>query len=499
MRKVNLRINRYDVIGQIGQNLMGSFLEHVGRAIYTGIYEPEHPTANADGFREDVLQAVRELEVPIVRYPGGNFVSGYHWTDGIGPKDQRPRRPDLAWKTIETNQVGIDDFARWAEAAGCQVMPAVNMGTGTSQEASDMVEYCNFPCGTSWSDKRRGNGREEPYNFKLWCIGNEMDGDWQIGHLNAHEYGRKAQETIKMMKWMDNTIQVSVVGSSSPDLPTFPEWDRVVLEHTYDYTDYISLHRYYRYNPDAVSSHDFLHSYLDMDRFIQVVTATADYVKALKRSPKTMMLCFDEWNVWHQHVVKDTTHEWAEIRPVFEEMYSVRDALLFSGMMMTLINHADRVKAACLAQLVNVIAPIQTQPGGGVLKHTIYYPYQAGCKYAKGDALVCRVEGEKIPSRYGQADAVYTASTYDEKEKRLTLFLLNSNDVPVSLALELEKFGTLTPERHAVFCGADLDVRNTFEKPNAAVMQELQTADALTQMVEMEGYSFHLLTYISND
>ncbi len=497
-KRVSLCIDRGDEIGEISENLMGSFLEHVGRAIYTGIYEPEHPTANADGFRGDVIEAVRALGVPMVRYPGGNFVSGYRWTDGIGEKSRRPHRPELAWKAIETNQVGIDEFAKWAEAAGCRVMPAVNMGTGTPQEAADFVEYCNFPCGTFWSDKRRENGREKPYGFRYWCVGNEMDGDWQIGHLSAQEYGRKACEAAKMMKWMDKSIHITVAGSSSPDLPTFPEWDRVVLEKTYENVDFLSLHRYYGYNPAVMRSCDYLHAYLDMDRFIRSVIATADYVKALHRSKKTIMLSFDEWNVWHQHQAIDETHEWAQVRPILEDTYSVRDALLFSGMMMTLINHADRVKIGCMAQLVNVIAPLLTRPGGGIVRQTIYYPYQAGCRYAKGRALHCRVRGEKAETAYGDADPVYAASAYDEAAGLLTIFILNSTEEPIQLSLRLEGFEEVRLAQHQVFVGPDLDSRNTFAQPDKARMTERQVNPEGGE-IAVDRYSFHVLHYKKPD
>lgn len=495
MRQARVMIDRLETIGMIGEGLMGSFAEHTGRSIYTGVYEPTHPTANADGFRADVIAEIKELGVPLVRYPGGNFVSGYHWTDGIGPRQFRPRRPELAWKAIETNQVGIDDFAKWAGAASCEIMPAVNMGTGTPQEAADLVEYCNFAKGTYWSDKRRENGREEPYGFRYWCIGNEMDGDWQIGHLTAEEYGRKAHETIKLMKWMDQSIQVAVAGSSSPDLPSFPEWDRIVLEHTYNETDFLSLHRYYGYDPETVSEHDYLHSYLDMDRFIRLIVSTADYVKAVKRSPKTMMLSFDEWNVWHQHSeTYAKAHEWAEIRPILEDSYTMRDALVFCGMMMTLINHADRVKIGCMAQLVNVLAPILTVPGGGLIRQTIFYPYRIGCRYAKGWAMRCTVRGENIETIYGDADMVYTAAAMDEEAGILTVFLLNCNKENMNVELRLENFKELKPIKHLMFGGLDLEVRNTFEEPFTAVMCEIPTR-LDDNALQIFGYSFHVLQY----
>lgn len=496
MKNVNISIEKDNVIGEIGENLFGSFLEHLGRAIYTGIYEPDHPTADSDGFRKDVIDGVRELNVPIVRYPGGNFVSGYRWTDGIGDKSKRPRRLELAWKAIETNQVGIDDFAKWAEAANCDVMPTVNMGTAGPQEAADMLEYCNFPQGTYWSDLRRANGREQPYNYKYWCIGNEMDGPWQLGHLPAKEYALKANETIKMMKRIDPNIQAIVTGSSGPYLPTYPEWDRTVLEITYDLADYISLHRYYGYDREKMSCHDFLHSYLDMNSFIKAVVATADYVKAHNRSQKTMMLSFDEWNIWHDHEPIDPSHEWATIRPILEGLFTVRDALLFSGMMMTLINNADRVKMACLAQLINVLAPIVTQPNGKTLKQTIFYPYSAGCKYAKGQALRCRVEGEKVETAFGDADLLYTAAAYNEEDGTLNLFILNSNPDDVSMKLALHQFGALEPIRHLSFGNKNLDDKNTFEDPdNTAFVEKPVEEIAEGNDICIQGYSFHLLSY----
>ncbi|MBR1911841.1 MAG: alpha-N-arabinofuranosidase, partial [Treponema sp.] len=300
--------------GKVDDNLFSSFIEHLGRAVYTGIYEPGHPEADEQGFRKDVIKLVKDLNVSLVRYPGGNFLSGYNWKDGIGPRNKRPVRLDRAWHTIETNQVGIDDFYDWTKKAGTQILGAVNMGTGTPQDAGDIVEYCNFPDGTYWSDLRAQNGHKEPYNIKYWCIGNEMDGPWQICHLDANDYGKKALEAAKIMKWTDDSIKVVVCGSATSSMPTYPEWDRIVLEHTYDMADYISIHRYFEnYGNDD----DFLASFYDMDQFITTCTATCDYVKALKRSNKTMYLSFDEWNVWYQQ--KQTPHPWQEAPRILED------------------------------------------------------------------------------------------------------------------------------------------------------------------------------------
>lgn len=262
---------------KVNPYIFGSFIEHMGRAIYSGIYEPDHPESDEQGFRKDTIQLVKELNIPIVRYPGGNFLSGYRWTDGIGPKKNRPTRLELAWKSVEPNSVGIDEFVDWTKKANTKVMAGVNLGTGTPQEAGEMVEYCNHPGGTHLSDLRKKYGHKKPHNIKIWCLGNEMDGNWQICHLSAEEYGKKALEAAKIMRWVDPDIELVACGSSAPHMPTFPEWDRIILEHLYDIVDYVSLHRYYELDDDINS---FLASFVDMDYFIKTALATADYVKA---------------------------------------------------------------------------------------------------------------------------------------------------------------------------------------------------------------------------
>ncbi len=499
-RNAVVTVEKSQIIGEISENLFGSFIEHLGRAVYTGIYEPDHPTADKDGFREDVIELVKELQVPLIRYPGGNFVSGYRWQDGIGSRKDRPRRLELAWRSIETNQVGMDDFALWAGKAGSDVMPAVNLGTAQPQDAADLVEYCNFTGGTALSDMRRENGRKEPYGFRYWCIGNEMDGDWQICHMTSQEYGRKAHETIKMMKWIDPTIRVTVAGSSGVVNPTYPEWDRIVLEHTYDEADYLSMHQYYGFNPQVEKENDYLHAYLNLDSFIRSMIATADYVKTYKRSSKTMMLALDEWNIWHNHLPDPPGVDWTVAPPLLENQYDVRDALLFGGLMMTMINHADRIKIGCLAQLVNVIAPIMTMPGGGTLKQTIFYPYQAGCLYAKGCALHTKVVSDKTETKYGDAQVLYSAAAYGEEQGELTLFLLNTNEKTLYTELKLREFGKLVMKEHQAFAG-ELYAVNTFEQPQRTTMvtQNMQQSYEEGAIVELEGYSFHVIRFVEND
>lgn len=450
--------------GKVDDKLFSSFIEHLGRAVYTGIYEPGHSTADSQGFRKDVIELVKDLRVGLVRYPGGNFLSGYNWKDGIGPRESRPVRLDRAWHTIETNQIGIDEFADWAKKAGTEVMAAVNMGTGTPQDAADMVEYCNYPSGTAWSDLRIKNGHKEPHDIKYWCVGNEMDGPWQICHLDAVDYGKKARETIKLMKWTDERIQTIVCGSASTSMPTYPEWDRIVLEHTYDLADYISIHRYFenRGNDD-----DFLASFYDMEQFIKTSVATCDYVKALKRSKKEMMLSFDEWNIWYQS--KMEPHPWTQAPRILEDHYSLLDALAFSGMAITLLNHADRVKVACLAQLVNVIAPVFTEPGKGAYKQSIYFPFRDISVYGRGTVLMPIVRTEnKMTEAYGEVPAAIFSTIYNEENDEVTVFALNTNKNESSeTEIDLSSFGKTEMILRTELSGSDLNAKNSLESPDA--------------------------------
>lgn len=484
-------------IGEVDKNLFSSFVEHLGRAVYTGVYEPGHPDADEQGFRKDVISLVKDLNVSLVRYPGGNFLSGYNWKDGIGPKENRPRRLDRAWHTIESNQVGIDEFYDWTKKSGTEIMGAVNMGTGTPQDAGDLVEYCNFEKGTYWSDLRRKNGHEKPYAIKTWCIGNEMDGPWQICHMTADDYGKKARETMKIMRWTDESIKTVVCGSASTSMPTYPEWDRIVLEHTYDLADYISIHRYFENMGD---DDEFLASFYDMDQFIKTSTATCDYVKALKRSNKTMNLSFDEWNIWYQR--KMQPHDWMEAPRILEDHYSLLDALAFSGMAITLLNHADRVKVACLAQLVNVIAPIFTEPGKGAYKQSIYFPFKDISVFGRGTALQPVVNTEKkIVERYGEVPSVIFASVLSEDESELSIFALNTNKNEVSeTEFDLRSFGKTQMIYRTELCGLDLSATNSLENPDAVAPKNadlVQTENGV-YTVNLKNASWNVLRFKLN-
>lgn len=451
-------------VSAVDPRIYGSFIEHLGRAVYNGIYEPGHPEADELGFRKDVIALVRDLQVPVVRYPGGNMVSAYHWEDGVGPREQRPRRLDLAWSSLETNEVGTDEFAEWARRAGAEVMLAVNLGTRGIDAARNLVEYCNHPGGTYWSDLRKRHGYADPHGIKLWCLGNEMDGPWQVGHKTAEDYGKLALETAKAMKLVDKSIELVACGSSNSTMPTFPQWEATTLEHTYEAADYLSLHQYYG-NPrnDAAS---YLGKSLDMDRFIRSVVATCDYVQAKKRSKKKMYLSFDEWNVWYHSREQDRRQEpWTYAPPLLEDHYNFEDALLVGCMLITLLNHADRVKIACMAQLVNVIAPIMTETGGRAWRQTIYYPYLHASLFGRGVVLKPIVTSPVYDSaEFTDVPYLESAVVYNEEREELTVFAVNRHlSEALPLECDLRSFPGYRVTEHIVVRHDDLKAVNTAE------------------------------------
>jgi alpha-N-arabinofuranosidase len=431
------------VVGPVRPRTFGSFVEHLGRCVYTGIHDPGHPTADEDGFRGDVLDLVRELGVTTVRYPGGNFVSGYRWEDGIGPRGERPRRLDLAWHSTEPNLVGVDEFMRWAAKAGVEPMMAVNLGTRGVQEALDLLEYCNVPGGTRWSDERRKNGAEDPYRVKMWCLGNEMDGPWQIGHKTAHEYGRLATETARAMRMVDPGVELVVCGSSNSQMPTFGEWERVVLSEAYEHVDHVSAHAYYWEEDGDLAS--FLASAVDMDHFVESVAATADAVRAAGKHSKRVSISFDEWNVWYQRRAESrppSGDDWPVAPVLLEDRYNVADAVVVGSLLISLLRHTDRVHAASLAQLVNVIAPIMTEPGGRVWKQTIFHPFALTARYARGEVLRLAVDAPvHETAKFGDVPAVDAVATHDPETGDVTLLAVNrSTSDPVALDVDLRGF-----------------------------------------------------------
>ncbi len=463
--KASLTLTPSRKISDVDPRLYGSFIEHLGRAVYTGIYEPGHPKASADGLRRDVIDLIREMGVTVVRYPGGNFVSGYNWEDGIGPKKKRPTRMDLAWGTLENNQ-----FMTWCARSDTTPMMAVNLGTRGIDAARSLLEYCNFPGGTYWSDLRKANGAEKPYGVKLWCLGNEMDGPWQIGAKTADEYGRLACETAKTMKWIDPSIELVACGSSGSGMPTFGAWEETVLMHTYEHVEYISLHTYYANRENDTAN--FLARSLDMDRFIASVAATCDHVQARKRGKKQINLSFDEWNVWfHSNEQDQKIPLWTFARPLLEDVYTLEDAIVVGCMLITMLRHADRVKVACLAQLVNVIAPIMTEPGGRAWRQTIFYPFMHAAAYGQGVALDVEVKSPAYPNKqFDQVPYLEAVATLDPAKETATLFAVNrSLDAPLQIEADARDLKGYRVVEHLVLDGKNWLAANTAAQPDVVV------------------------------
>ena len=455
-------------VADVSPRTFGSFVEHMGRCVYTGIYEPGHPLADEDGLRRDVLDLVRELGVTAVRYPGGNFVSGFRWEDSVGPVAERPTRLDLAWHSTETNAFGLHEFHRWAEKAGVEPMMALNLGTRGVAEALELQEYANHPEGTALSDLRVSHGDKDPFGIRLWCLGNEMDGPWQTGHKTAEEYGRVAAETARAMRQLDPAVELVACGSSSQSMPTFAAWEATVLEETYDLVDYISLHAYYQPEDGDVDS--FLASAVDMESFIENVVATADHIGAKLKSKKKINLSFDEWNVWYiseWHEIENSgARDWAEAPRLLEDNYSVTDAVVFGSLLIALLRHADRVTVACLAQLVNVIAPIMTEPGGPAWRQTTFFPFAQASQYGRGQVLDVRVDSPAYETKkYGETDLLHATAVRAE-DGTVTVFAVNrSRTEALPLEVTLNGLDLTEVVEHSALADADPDARNTLDDP----------------------------------
>ena len=420
--------------GKIDPRIYSGFLEHLGRAIYGGIYDPSSSHSDKDGFRTDVLEALAQLHMPYIRYPGGNFVSNYDWREGIGPHEKRPVRPDFAWKSLEPNTFGTDEFIKWCRKLGTEPMLAVNLGTMGSKEAATLVEYCNLDCGTYWTEMRRSNGSTLPHGVKLWCLGNEMDGPWQAGHVTAPEYAKRSQQAARLMKGLDPSIELVLCGSSARRMDTYLEWDRTVLEYCWNDVEYISAHRYSR-NPDNDSAW-FLAEGVEIDRILADYAGVIAYVRGVKKSDRRIYVSFDEWNVWYKN--QDREGGWTIAPHLLEEVYNLEDALVCAQYLNSFIRHADLVKVACLAQIVNVIAPVLTK-ADDLLIQSIYYPLQLYATYGHGYSLVSVVDGPTYKAGVrGDVPMLDVSSAYQPDASSVAVFIVNRSlsetiDVEISV------------------------------------------------------------------
>jgi alpha-N-arabinofuranosidase len=488
-------INQSRYRSELDRRLLGAFLEHLGRAVYTGVYEPDSQLADENGFRKDVIAEVKELGVPIMRYPGGNFVSGYNWLDGVGPKEKRPTVLERAWNSLETNQFGTNEFIQWCRLLNAEPLLGFNLGTGSPESAVQYVEYCNLDKGTKWSDLRRAHGHEEPHRVKYWCLGNEMDGPWQMGHMTAREYGRKARDAARQIRVVDPNVQLIACGSSNTNLPTYLAWDREVLEECYDQVDAISLHNYYGNTPQLTGNDTsrYLAMNLDMERQIHEIGAVCDYVQGRLRSPKRLWLSFDEWNVWYRARGGRFADGKRQFAPrLLEEEYNLEDALLVGGFLNSLLRQSARVKVGCIAQIVNVIAPLVTNKEK-VLRQSIYYPYAWALKYARGRVLDLLFESDTYPiraeglradfARDEQVPYLDVVVTFDPANGQACLLALNRDlDSDRELVLDWQDPVPTRVLACQTLTGPDLKAANSFEQPLIVGPVELEAPRAAATM-----------------
>ena len=501
-QKATIILDKDFSISRVDERLFGSFIEHLGRAVYGGIYDPGNPLSDQNGFRQDVIKKIRELNISVVRYPGGNFVSGFHWEDSIGSREQRPKRLDLAWSTTESNEFGLHEFIDWARQANSRVMYAINLGTRGPDAARSLVEYANHSGGTYWSDLRKKNGADEPFGIKLWCLGNEMDGPWQIGQKTAYEYGRLANETAKVMKWVDPSIELVACGSSAYDMPSFGAWELDMLDQCYENVDYVSLHRYYQNSTSDLPN--FLAKSRDMDAFIKTVVSLCDAVGGKKRSKKKLNLSFDEWNVWYHSNEQDKQilqqSRWEHSLHLLEDVYNFEDALLVGGILITLLRNTDRVKIACLAQLVNVIAPIMTSERG-CWTQTIFWPFKHASQYGRGTALRPIINAPLYSSTdYDDIPLIDAAAVLGD-DGSLNIFVMNrsaANDI--ELSCDLRAFGNIRFEEHIVLHHDDVKAINSEDRPNEVipVVRRDSESDGEKFSVLLPALSWNVLKFSGN-
>lgn len=476
--KASIRLDLDHHVGEIDRRIFSGFVEHLGRAVYEGIFDPASPLSDANGFRTDVGEALRRLAMPYMRYPGGNFVSNYDWRDGVGPREERPVRADFAWKSIEPNTFGVDEFVKWCRWMDIEPMMAVNLGTLGPREAAELVEYCNFPGGTHWSDARQRNGSAHPHRLKLWCLGNEMDGSWQAGHCSADEYAARAQQAARLMRGIDPDIELVACGSTGRYMDTYLEWDRVVLETCWEDIDYISAHRYSRNSQD--DSAWFLAEGVEIDRVLSDYAGMLAYVRGVKRSDKQIYVSFDEWNVWYKDRMIDGA--WSHAPHLLEEIYNLEDALVCAQFLNSFLRHADIVKIACLAQIVNVIAPILTKPDG-MLIQSIYYPFLLFSQHASGVSLNSIVDGPThVAGARGEVPTLDVSACYEPETDSVCVFIVNrslSKDVDLQVSLSgLQARAVL----NAIgLTGNDPKAHNAWEDPDVI------TPCSATAVVDEEG------------
>lgn len=506
MKKASVIYNQHFQVSQVEPTLFGSFVEHIGRCMYGGVYDPQNCYSDQEGFRKDVKMLIKELGVKAVRYPGGNFVSGYDWKDGIGPKEERPNRKELAWGTIETNQVGIDEFIPLLKSMEIEPIIAANLGTGTPKEVGQLVEYCNVEQGTAWSNLREKNGHSYAYDIKYFCLGNEMDGEWQICMHTPEEYARLLKESAKIVKWIDPSAKVIACGSCTNEIghKTYAEWDKIVLDEAYNYIDYVSIHRYYNYHPEKRQVYecgnnitDVPYFFSNMQDFIKTITSVCDFIKGKKHSDKVINISFDEWGL--------VTLSAADPGIVSQNFgfaeYSQYDAVIYGGFLCVLLNNCDRVKLACQSLLVNEGGMISTDPKGKAIRQSVYYPFMETAKYAS-EGYCLKMSVDTIPKlttdHYGEQDALQMACVYHPDIEELVLFSSNlSLDEEIELNVDFSSFGVLEGIERIEIYSENMNDKNTFDNEYHVIPEIISIKNPECGKVKeiLKGHSWNVFRY----
>jgi len=479
-----IKIDTERVIGDIDKKIYGNFTEHLGRCIEGGIFEENSPLSDSDGFRKDVLKAVADLHVTLLRWPGGNFSSNYNWKDGIGPRDARPTRLEMAWHTLEDNRFGTHEFMRYCEVTGCEPYLCTNLGTGSWTEAQQWVEYCNLAENTAMTELRKKNGHDKPWGVKYWGLGNEMDGPWQMGHRSAEDYGKFALEAAKLMKWTDPTIKLVAAGSSNFGADWIG-WNRTVLEYLKHHADYLSLHTYVGNRDNNFS--EFMASSLELDDRTRI--AKGIIAAALNDEPgRKIYIAWDEWNVWYR--ARGSGKEAG--REILEEKYNLEDALVVGTFLNSFINHAHIVKIANMAQLVNVIAPIFTNKQGLYLQ-TIFYPMALVAGNSFGKALELYVESPTYASKkHDKVPYLDVSCAYDNGS--LVLNVVNRHETEaLSAVVELEDKQFSGAFLASEVNGPDIKAENTFGNTKVKVTSKSVEASGSKLRYTFPAHSFTML------
>jgi alpha-L-arabinofuranosidase len=484
--RARIKIDTERTVGDIDPKLYGNFIEHLGRCIEGGVFEEGSKLSDSNGYRRDVLDAVRKLNVTLLRWPGGNFVSNYHWKDGIGPRNDRPPRLEMAWGTVESNRFGTHEFLQYAETLKTEPYVAVNLGTGTWEEAQQWVEYTNSSADTAMTRLRKKNGRQEPWKVTYWGLGNEMDGPWQMGHRSADDYGKYALEAAKLMKWTDPNIKLIAAGSSNFGAGIdWIGWNRTVLEHLKSHIDYLSIHLYVGNRDNDFG--DFLASSLTLQDRIRTTEGVINAALSGEPRNKRIYIAWDEWNVWYR-----ARGAQQRGRRILEERYNLEDALVVATFLNTFVNNAHIVKIANMAQLVNVIAPIFTNQEGMFLQ-TIYYPLQLFANNTKGKALQLHVDAPKYESkRFGEVPYLDTSASYDNGA--LVINVVNRhNDQAIDAEFEAQDKTFAGAIEVAEVNGPDIKSENDFGSTKVKAVARSATAQGRTFRYKFPAHSYTML------